>query len=227
MITEAILCAAAARSSELYTAELQSSCDGEQAHVFSLQFERKIKKLKRRAAHPLVYRAARRIASVFLALFLCAGAWLAVDTEARAAVFGWVRELYESLFVYRFEGKTNPDIPPVGFRPAWLPDGYTEFIVDDRAGTTMVIYVNDAGEMLKFNYAQNPDLTDWFVFTDDVSRSETTVNGYAAELFISESPDIASAILWTTPDHTAFYISGFLPEADLIRFAESVEKKEK
>ena len=46
MITEEMLCAAAARSCEIYVSYLERGYTPENQHEFSLQFEKKIKKLK-------------------------------------------------------------------------------------------------------------------------------------------------------------------------------------
>ncbi len=53
MITEEMLCAAAARSCEIYVSYLERGYTPENQHEFSLQFEKKIKKLKRKADHPV------------------------------------------------------------------------------------------------------------------------------------------------------------------------------
>ena len=107
MITEEMLCAAAARSCELYTADLESGYNADVLHEFSPAFEKKIRKLKRRADHPAFYRTMNRVASILLAILITGGAWISVDAEARAAVVGWVKEIYETYFVYRFEGNSN------------------------------------------------------------------------------------------------------------------------
>ena len=46
MITEVMLCAAAARSCEIYVSYLERGYNPENQHEFSLQFKKKIKKLK-------------------------------------------------------------------------------------------------------------------------------------------------------------------------------------
>lgn len=68
MITEEMLCAAAARSCEIYVSYLERGYTPENQHEFSLQFEKKIKKLKRKADHPVFYHATKRIASIVLAI---------------------------------------------------------------------------------------------------------------------------------------------------------------
>lgn len=93
MITEEMLCAAAARSCEIYVSYLERGYTPENQHEFSLQFEKKIKKLKRKADHPVFYHATKRIASIVLAILITGGVWIAVDAEARAAFVGWVYAL--------------------------------------------------------------------------------------------------------------------------------------
>lgn len=227
MITEAMLRSAATKSCEIYTAQLQSGYDADKQHIFSLDFETKIRKLKRKADHLFFYRFTVRVASIFLALFISISAWLAVDIEARAAVIGWIKEVYESFFVYRYEDDSNTEVTSTDFRPSWLPDGYSEFAVNDTADTIMVIYANDAGEMLKFSYAHNSDKTDWFIDATDTVRTSIAISVHQADLLTSTNPAVASAILWTTPDNTAFYISGFLSESALIRVAENIQEIEK
>ena len=223
MITEEMLCAAAARSCEIYVAYLERGYDPENQHEFSLQFEKKIKKLKRKADHPVFYHTTKRIASIVLAILISGGVWLAVDIEARAAFFGWIKEVYESYFVYRFEDDAVSNINPSSYRPTWLPSGYTEFYVDETDNTVAIVYADEEGRMLKLNYIQNPNETDWFVKTEQVEIESATINGKPAELFISKDSETANAIIWTSDDNTAFYLSAFLSKADLIKVAESVQ----
>lgn len=227
MITDDMLRTAAARSCEIYVERCVSGYDDAIQHMFSPQFENKIRKLKKKADHLVFYRAMHCVASILLAILIGASAWLAVDVEARAAVFGWIKEVYKDFFVYRYEDKSENPITESDYRPSWLPDGYTEFFIDDTTELILIAYANEAGEMLKFNYVQNPNETRWNVDLTQMEIASVQVNGNAADLLISTSPDIANCILWSTPDNTAFYISAFLDEDDLARIAESVEKIEK
>lgn len=120
MITEEMLCAAAARSCEIYVSYLERGYNPENQHEFSLQFKKKIKKLKRKADHPVFYHAARRIASIVLAILIAGGVWITVDAEARAAFVGWVKEIYGTYFVYHFEGSSDVNKELVDYRPTLL-----------------------------------------------------------------------------------------------------------
>ena len=100
MITDEMLRSSAARSSELFAHTIASDYDPVQQYEPSDLFEKKIRKLFHRAKHPYFYKAIRRVASIFLAAILVGSIYLAVDTEARASFLGWVKEVYETFFIY-------------------------------------------------------------------------------------------------------------------------------
>ena len=114
-----------------------------------------------RKMRPAWKKALRRVAAVFLVATVGASAWLAVDTNARAAFFGWVKEIYETYVVFRHDGITDTVPESADYRPTWLPNGYSEFRVNTSETRTVVIYDNEAGEMIRFSFIQNPDETDW------------------------------------------------------------------
>ena len=223
MITEEMLCAAAARSCEIYVSYLERGYNPENQHEFSLQFKKKIKKLKRKADHPVFYHAARRIASIVLAILIAGGVWITVDAEARAAFVGWVKEIYGTYFVYHFEGSSDVNKELVDYRPTLIPNGYTEFYSDTTEDTIIVVYANEEGEMLKFSYSHNPDNTTWFVGADSLTVQPITINGISGEAITSTEQGAATAIMGITTENTAFNISGFLSVEDLIAMAESVQ----
>ena len=98
----------------------------DEALTFSPAFERKMKKLIRRADHPVWYRIAQAAACLLLAALLSGCTVLAVSPEARAAFAGWVREVYETWFVYRYTGEEQPTSENTVYAPTWVPEGYEE-----------------------------------------------------------------------------------------------------
>lgn len=162
-----------------------------------------------------------KAAAVILAILISGSAWLAVDTEARAAFFGWVKEIYETYFVYRFVSNSD-ETSIISYRPTWLPDGYTELYYDNTDNTTFVAYSNDAGQMISFSYSSATDETSWFIDRNSTIVTQVEVNGMAADLFESTDSNNANAIIWSNADNTAFCISGFVSSGYLIRIAESV-----
>ena len=70
-------------------------------HDFSPEFERKMRRLARRADHPVRYRAVKAAACLLLAALVGGGSLLVLVPEARAAFVGWMRDVYQTWFVYQ------------------------------------------------------------------------------------------------------------------------------
>ena len=117
----------------------------------------------------------QRIAAVFAAVIIGTSSFVAVNAEARSAFVGWVKELTDDYLIYRYEEEPAADLKPLTYRATWLPDGYTEFLVHDSENSVLVAYTNEAGEMLKLHYIDNPDETDWFVDTSNAIRKSFNV----------------------------------------------------
>lgn len=223
MIDEALLRSAAAKSIEKHIAVVEANLVPMEPHVFSEKFERKIRKLTKRANHPVLYHAVKRVASIVLAIILTGSVWLAVDVEARAAFVGWVKEAYESMFAYHFEGKKQSS-ELSQYRLGYVPEGYNVFYENSETESVFITYKNEANELLKFRYTSNPDETDWMIVSTDLTKTPVVVNGFHGELLISHNPETAGGIFWTDNDNTAFYISAFFSNEELIKLAENVEK---
>ena len=191
-------------------------------HIFSPEFHKKMRRVFRRAKHPIIYKLPKQVACFVLAVVLISGTWLTVDAEARDAFVGWVKELYNTYFVYRFDEQAN-NSNTGDYRPTWIPSGYEEDYINQIGQTMIIVYVDENGNQLEFDYVINPDETDWFVEISDTEIQQTTVNGNPAELLISQDPENANSIMWTTTDNSAFCISGFLDEKELAKMAESVQ----
>ena len=223
MITDEMLRAAASRSCELYAAHQEEGYHPEDVHQFSKQFERKIRKLKRKADHPILYHALRSAALVAIAILVTASAWLTVNVEARRAFFGWIKSFYETYFVYSFQDDGINSLSTINYRPTLLPAGYTEFIVDDTTSTVHVLYSNADGNYITFSYIHNPSEVEWFIAADQVAVQSATVSGNPADLLVALDSNEANALMWITEDNTAFCLSGYLDADELIEIAESVK----
>ena len=193
-------------------------------HEFSEEFNKEMERLvtlSQKQKKPA--KRLQRIAAMFAVVIIGTSSFFAINAEARAAFVGWIKELTGTYLVYRYEVEAQVGVKPTDYRPAWLPDGYTEFYVDDSEDTVFVAYANEAGEMLKLSYTPNPDQTAWFVNTSNTVRKDAKVNGVHADLLISTDPATSSTIMWVDKHNTAFMLDGFLDEEILIYVAEHIE----
>ena len=184
MITEEMLCTAAARSCELYSADLESGYNADVLHEFSPAFEKKIRKLKRRADYPAFYRTMNRVASILLAILIAIGAWISVDAEARAAFFGWVKETYETFFVYRFSDDIDISVETDRYEPSWIPEGYEKSRESDLGGKITIVYKNQDGQLLRFHYIYDLGTTSAFVDAEGGTIKKCKVGDYDADLIV-------------------------------------------
>ena len=214
MISESMLREAALQSGDAYVQFFESTCDAEEPHVFSAQFEQKIEKLNRKANLSALRTFVRYTAAILLVMLISGSAWLMLDVKARAEFVGWIKWLYNSsYFAYKYETAELPSIP----------DGYTLFYEKEDNGMVAKVYKDSEERFLKFMYAHNADEQFWLFDMTYSELTPTKVNGIDADLLLSHNENTANSILWVLPDNTAFFLSAFLDEEDLIRLAESVE----
>lgn len=222
MIPDEMLREAAKRTYEKYILDLLRNYDPEYQHKFSLNFEKKIKKLIRRAMHPILYQSMRRIAVIFLALLLAGTIWITIDAHARAAFFGWFSEITDGYFVYHHEGTTSDNSDSANYRPSWIPNGYMEESVKVFTDKTTVRYRNNKGELLRFSYVETQENVNWAFDISKGHMQSCHVGECTATLFISAEDDVANGLIWVNEDDVAFCVTGFISEGVLIRIAESV-----
>ena len=79
----------------------------------------------KRKLRPAWKKALRRVAAFFLTALVGVSAWLAIDTQAREAFFGWIKEVYEDSVIYRTIPSPAAKALPQ-YELAWLPDGFGE-----------------------------------------------------------------------------------------------------
>ena len=96
MIPDEMLKKAAERSNEIYTAALEVSAP-ETEHTFSPEFEKKLRKLRRRVDHRILYRTLRWAACILLAVLLAGGALFVGDEGARASFVSWFKAIQSEI----------------------------------------------------------------------------------------------------------------------------------
>ena len=98
MVTDAALRDAAAEARDALLAAVMA--EQAQLHEFSEDFEKRIRKLTRRANHPLRYQVLRYAAVVVLTLATLFGSLVAFSPEARATFVGWFRAAFEGPYAH-------------------------------------------------------------------------------------------------------------------------------
>ena len=174
---------------------------------------------------PVIRWFGRSVAAACLALVLCFGTVMAVSAEARAAVFGWVRQQYENFYEYFFEGDAAVT-SPAEYELGWVPEGVTLVDNIEMTGGEIYIYTDDKDTLIRFSYNYGPDSGNMAIDRVGNETVEVTVHGGPGEISITPSEDETDHIVWTDEiKNTLFVISGHFDEATLLRMAESVKEK--
>ena len=197
-------------------------------HGFSPGFEQRMRKVLRRGNHPTVYRGLRRVASFLLVLLLSGSIWLAVDTEAREAVFGWISERVEGAYHYFFRGERTSQNYLTEYTLSKIPEGYHKKDVFETDSYTETTYLETAtGRYLSLGWlhpsteTETPEL---FFLTGDMEREQAQVNGRAAEFYRDDTGNNANVIVWRDEERaTLLYLSGYFDKESLIDLAENVK----
>lgn len=217
MISEEALRKAAAEANDCLMRSLDEA--NIPVHHFSARFERKMRRLIRRARHPTAYRALIRVACVFLAFILGSGVFLAVNPEARAAFFGWVRTQYERLFVYDVANiGEQTELPE--YTLGWLPEGYEEVERYSDPKSTRIVYANIIGNKIDFIYSKTAEI---HLIPDSNNISSITINDQSAEIYNSQLPNGNNNLIWSSKDGTMlFELIGTCNETTLINMAKNI-----
>lgn len=183
-----------------------------------------MKRLTRRANHPILYRSLRMVASVLLVFMIGFGSILTVSTEAREIVFGWMRVRYQSMYEYFFEGEIeNPE--NVTYYPQWLPEDCKFETSYSTLGGEVYIYFTPRDSLVQFSYISKSN-EKLYMDGVDAEQKDVMINGGSGKLYISHNEGQTSSLIWMNKSRTVlFSISGDYDEDVLIKMAENIVEK--
>lgn len=224
MISDALLREAAAEAEVCLLANLPEI----QPHEFSTEFERKMKRLISRANHPIRHQVLRYAAAVLLAVLTLFGAVMAVSPEARAAVFGWVKNTFYAFVEYSSSGTGTQE--KSDYCLTFLPDGYELVDVIEKTNKQIFLYADDSDHGLKFGYSYPPENGAGAIvlFVEGYREYSGFVHGMKADIYISDNENESNAIVWCDEETGALLqVHAFADLETLVELAENVEKMKK
>lgn len=221
MISDERLREAARKAEESLLASLPEPEECEA--TFSPEFERKMEKLIHRAKHPIRHRILKAVACFLLVILVGGGSVLTFSMEARAAFVGWVREVYDTWFVYRYNGTTQDTSQNTIYQPTWIPDGYEEKHRSEHSSRMSIVYQNAVGDMLVFSYSSDPASMSLYVDHEFKVVKQVEIGNNYADLYMDQREGAANEIVWTDSETgTIFLISAPLPDTELLKISESI-----
>lgn len=164
-------------------------------------------------------------AMIALCILLGISSWLVVDTEARAAFFQWVREVYEDSIIYHFFGEREPEkIKKYGITA--LPQGYDETMRFEESFMHTVFY-ESTGDMIILTYQIIDESTELAFVTSDLVHKTVALTNYTADFYESNDLSKTNELVWVDEESLlTFCISSYLEQDVMIALANSVIETE-
>lgn len=209
-------------AAEEYVQALAESLDAPEAHTFSRRFERKMRGLLTKSAHPAWAAFGRTAASFAMVLLVLFGSVLAVDVEARELFLGWFQQRMDG--VVHFSSR-NPSQEDTQYQLTWIPEGYKFFDLVQEYGGETVLYANEAGDLLRFTYLHSSENSETYLFTGEHDEKQVSVHGMIGTLYLPHDKINGKDLIWQNEAGTLFEITGRCDENVLLRAAESVRPK--
>lgn len=195
------------------------------SHTFSEEFLRSMEQLPRKKAN--LRRRFTHMAACFAAVCLTASALtFCISPTARAAVISWIRGQENTYYTYRSTGGSETDDKLI-YSLGYVPEGYTLFGDHSDPGHGMIVYTNEEGQLLTFQY--NADTGDSALYLDPESSIHSTspIHEAMADVYIAQLEEESSVIVWVdSKTNYLLTIMGFFSEEELLALAESAAPKQ-
>lgn len=170
--------------------------------------------------------AIQKVAVILLVMSLSLGSVMAVSPTVRATVVRWVTEWYETHIVYRYFDDQPQGDGILHFSIQGVPQGYEEIERVELPSSGSVVYENDIGDVIYFDYAYMYQGSGTFVAIDGENVKNVTIAGMPGQCFISDVEENFNTLTWIDEEHNVqFIIDCVLGAEDLISMAESVKQK--
>ena len=210
------------QAAEEYVQALSESLEAPEAHTFSRRFERGMRGLLTKSAHPAWAAFGRAVASFAMVMLVLFGSVLAVDAEARELFLGWFRQQMDGAVHF---SSRNPSQEDTQYQLTWIPEGYEFYDLVQEYGGETVLYANEAGDLLRFTYLHSSENGETYLFTGEHDEKQIPVQGMTGTLYLPHDTINGKDLIWQNEAGTLFEISGRCDENVLLRMAESVTPK--
>ena len=208
MITDEMLAEAAA---ELNAAMIAALPDPIPHHTFSPAFERKMKRIIRRANYPVLYRIGQRIAAIVIITVISLMILATSSPKVRAKVITWIKNQYASFVEYTTPERNTRNETEVEYYLSETPDGYRIVREENTVGLHAITFENENNNQIHFIYSTEENFRNIFVKKDKMHYTETVVNSDPAEYYKATDPNETNILIWTNDESGyVFYLSSNL-----------------
>ena len=185
-------------------------------HTFSKGFEKKMARVCRKSKHSSAYTAVKRVACAIIVVALLGSTAILSSAEGHATVLGWIN-MVSGYFTQKADEPVYSN-----YNLKEVPEGYRLVERSQRRGGGFVLYVDQQGQFLVFDYQVAPDAGAYYMKMENHIHLQETVEGQLMDIYLSQDPAYRNAVVWSVPGKATFSISAYLEKNDLIALTKKV-----
>lgn len=193
--------------------------EAEAEHEFSVEFERKMRKLIRLQKNPLYYATNTRKKRVALVAALIAILMMTACSvpAIREPIVNFVIEVYEDFTTLVFQGSQNEEAEVLEKADIIIPDGYTAEEISTEVSYFLEMTDNE-GRIITFEQVLLSN-TQISVDTENTTYENISINGLDGIYYNNKGMNV---LVWSN-DKYNYIISGNISVEELSQIAESVK----
>lgn len=195
---------------------------------FSEQFETRISALRKTRKRKQQFRQiVRTCAAALIALVLGLSMFLSINTEARAAVISWIKEILADRTTYYFTQEGINSLPE--YELTWIPDNMECVYDESTPYSRAIIYMNpddpSLGYTLDYSIMQDGSATMLITNETEHTITDVRINDCVGELYISHDPNITHCLIWFDEEtQVTFNMTWVMDDTDMIlKIAEGIQ----
>ena len=169
---------------------------------------------------------ARRAAMIVLTILVTLGAWLAVDTEARAGFVQWIKEVSRNYTIYHFFSN-QPGDKLSQYALGWLPEGFTLAETDTNETGHIEIYTNKSTgyEVFFMYHSAQSGFVPMIVYDygNETLQETVHVHDVKADYYPADENSSENTLVWIDEKQDIWFeLSSGLSKEAILRMAESI-----
>ena len=168
----------------------------------------------------------KRVAAAVAGFLVAMTMLLSFNTEVRAAVVTWFKEIFETHTVYWFSGEKVDTLPV--FEIAGLPEDYECIYDETTSNSHNYLYQKEDivtdGFSFGYSFIQSDAPLSVTFPDEEFTVKQVNINGCPGDLYVSVDPSESHALVWIDETNgVVFTITSFLDPDVMLHIAENVQ----
>lgn len=195
LLRQGLLLAAAEDAEELERNEDEEIAFSPKYLRFREKFLEDPLRYAKRKKRPVWKKVLQTAACLLLSAALGLAVLLAVSSEAQAELKQWIRTVSNTSVSYDFYAEPTNQVPPLYVIGA-LPEGYAEVKKIEIPKSRLVIYQNEEGQRITFQYMYMEEGVELGIETESIETRDVEVNGCRGYFYFVPDGSDSSAVVW-------------------------------